>query len=184
VTRPQHALRRAPVRQAVDTGRLWAGGLAAAAVAALTAIVGFLITRGLFGIPVLAPKGDGVWGNASTPTYAACAALAALLATGVIHLLVLFRPAPFQFFGWLMILAVIAGVLAPFATGAALSAKMATAAINLAIGVAIWTLVASATRSAQRYAAAGTGLGGLDGLDGFDGLDRLGGPPPSSDFAD
>ena len=41
-------------RQPVDAGRLWTGGLATAVVAALVALVGVLIARGLFDIPVLA----------------------------------------------------------------------------------------------------------------------------------
>jgi hypothetical protein len=41
-------------RQPVDAARLWTGGLATAVVAALVALVGVLIARGLFDIPVLA----------------------------------------------------------------------------------------------------------------------------------
>ena len=41
---------------AVDTGKLWAGGLATAVVAALIAVVGIVIARGIFHIPVLAPN--------------------------------------------------------------------------------------------------------------------------------
>ena len=41
----------------VNAGRLWAGGAATAAVAALIAIAGILLGRGLFDIDVLAPSG-------------------------------------------------------------------------------------------------------------------------------
>ena len=41
-------------RPAVNAGRLWAGGLATALVAALIAVVGILAARGLFGVPMLA----------------------------------------------------------------------------------------------------------------------------------
>src|SRR5438270_13586512 len=37
----------APARPPVDAGRLWAGGLATAAVAALITVVGVLVSRGL-----------------------------------------------------------------------------------------------------------------------------------------
>ena len=40
----------------VNAGRLWAGGVATAMVAALAVLAGVLITRGILGIPVLAPK--------------------------------------------------------------------------------------------------------------------------------
>ncbi|MEV4314010.1 hypothetical protein [Actinocrispum sp. NPDC049592] len=39
-----------------DTGRLWAGGSATALVAALIAVAGIVVTRGVFGVPVLAPS--------------------------------------------------------------------------------------------------------------------------------
>ena len=39
----------------VNAGRLWAGGVATAIVAALAVLAGVLITRGVLGIPVLAP---------------------------------------------------------------------------------------------------------------------------------
>jgi hypothetical protein len=55
---------RARVR--VDAARLWTGGLATALVAALVAVVGVLIARGLFEVPVLAPTGEGALGNSST----------------------------------------------------------------------------------------------------------------------
>ena len=42
-------------RLGVDAGRLWMGGLVTAVVAALVAVVGVLIARGLFDVPVLAP---------------------------------------------------------------------------------------------------------------------------------
>ena len=55
---------------AVDAGRLWAGGAATAVVAALIAVVGILLARGVFDVPVLAPKGEGTWGDADTLKYA------------------------------------------------------------------------------------------------------------------
>ena len=61
----------------VDAGRLWTGGLATALVAALVALVGLLICRGLLDVPVLAPTDEGTLGNASTWRLAGLAALAA-----------------------------------------------------------------------------------------------------------
>src|SRR4051812_2376248 len=93
-----------PTRTTVNAGRLWAGGLATAVVAALIALAGILVGRGLFGVEVLAPKGAGVWGDADTGWYALAAALGALAATGLIHLLLLYTPKPMRFFGWVMTL--------------------------------------------------------------------------------
>src|SRR5918993_1539638 len=52
-----------PPRPKVDAGRLWTGGVATAAVAALVAVVGVLIARGLFDVPLLAPTGEGALGD-------------------------------------------------------------------------------------------------------------------------
>jgi hypothetical protein len=153
MTDPSYATRAAGAPTAVDAGRLWAGGLATAGVAALASMVGFLIARGLFGVPVLAPARDGAWGGVSTPLYALCAGFAALVATGLIHVLLLTTPTPYQFFAWIMGLAIAAGVLAPFMSGATLSAKIVTAVINLTVGVAVWSLVAGVARNAVHRAA-------------------------------
>jgi hypothetical protein len=137
-------------RLRVDAARLWTGGLATALVAALVAVVGVLIVRGLFDVPVLAPAGEGALGNANTARLAMLAAVAALLATGLMHLLLLSTPRPFRFFTWIISLLTLVAVLAPFMTDAKLATKIATAAIGLVIGMAIGSLVSGAARSAIR----------------------------------
>jgi hypothetical protein len=134
----------------VNAGRLWAGGAAAALVAALIALVGVLLCRGVLDIPVLAPEGKGAWGDADTSTYAFGAALAALVATGLMHLLLLFTPRPHTFFGWVVSLATLVAMLAPFAVTADQDSQLATAAINLVLGAAIGTLVSGSARAAVR----------------------------------
>jgi hypothetical protein len=139
--------------RAVDAGRLWTGGVATALVAALVALVGVLLCRGLLDIPVLAPTDKGTLGNANTARLAVLAAVAALLATGLLHLLLLSTPRPLQFFTWIVALATIAAALAPFLTDADLDVKVATAAIYLAIGIAIGSLLSGVGRSAMRRRA-------------------------------
>ena len=134
----------------VNGNRLWTGGVATAVVAALVAVVGVLIARGLLDVPVLAPTEEGVLGNANTARLALVAAGAALAATGLMHLLLLFIPRPWQFFTWIMSLVTLAAVLAPFSTDAEIATKVATAAIFLAIGVAIGSLVSGVASSAVR----------------------------------
>ena len=136
----------------VNANRLWTGSLATAVVAALVAVVGVLIARGLLDVPVLAPTEEGVLGNANTARLALVAAGAALAATGLMHLLLLllFIPRPWQFFTWIMSLVTLAALLAPFATDAEIATKVATAAIFLAIGVAIGSLVSGVASSAVR----------------------------------
>jgi hypothetical protein len=134
----------------VDAGRLWTGGVATAVVAALVALVGVLICRGLLDVPVLAPTDEGTLGDVTTFRLAALAALAALLATGLLHLLLLSTPRPGQFFTWIVALATVAAALAPFLTDADLEEKVATSAIYLAIGIAIGSLLSGVARSAVR----------------------------------
>jgi hypothetical protein len=134
----------------VNANRLWTGGVATAVVAALVAVVGVLIARGLLDVPVLAPTEEGVLGNANTARLALVAAGAALAATGLMHLLLLFIPRPWQFYTWIMSLVTLAALLAPFATDAEIATKVATAAIFLAIGVAIGSLVSGVASSAVR----------------------------------
>jgi hypothetical protein len=133
---------------AVNAGKLWAGGAATAAVAALIAIAGILLGRGLFGVEVLAPKGQGVWGDASTGWYALGAALGALTATGLLHVLLLTTPRPMRFFGWVVALATVVAMLAPFVTDASTGARMYTSGLNFLLGVAIGSLVAGAGKAA------------------------------------
>ncbi|WP_279580823.1 hypothetical protein [Fodinicola feengrottensis] len=49
----------------LDARRLWAGAVVSAVIAALVAIAGILVARGIFNVPLLAPKGQGVWGGTS-----------------------------------------------------------------------------------------------------------------------
>jgi Family of unknown function (DUF6069) len=137
-------------RRTVDAGRLWTGGVATALVAALVALVGVLIARGLFEVPVLAPTEEGTLGNASTLRLAVLAAAAALVATGLLHLLLLSTPQPRRFFTWIVTLATVAAALAPFLTDADLDEKIATSAITLAVGLAIGSLLSGVARSALR----------------------------------
>lgn len=131
--------RESDARSDIDAGRLWAGGLAVAAVAALVAIAGVVIARGVFDVPVLAPQGNGTWGDADTGLYAVAGAVGALAATGLMHLLILFTPRPRLFFGWIMALATLVAVLAPFGLDIG-AVALATALLNLALGIAIGSL--------------------------------------------
>jgi hypothetical protein len=144
---PDHRTSSAP-RPRVDARTLWAGGLASAVVAALIALVGVLILRGVFDIHVLAPEEEGTWGDASTAQLAVAAAIAALVATGLVHLLLISTPRAMSFFVWIMGLGIVAAAIAPFATDASTSTQLATGAIYLVIGVAILSLVSGVARMA------------------------------------
>jgi Family of unknown function (DUF6069) len=133
-----------------DAGQTWAGGVATAVVAALIALVGILICRWTLGIPILAPAGDGAWGNAHTGEYVLAAACVALIATALLYLLMLGTPQPGMFFRWILGLATLAAVVYPFSTSAPIEQKAATAVVNLVIGIAITSLLAEVAVRAMR----------------------------------
>ena len=138
------------VRPHVDARMLWSGGVATAIVAGLIALVGVVICRWLFNIPILAPRRDGAYGNAHTTTLILVAFLAALAATLLALLLLVSTPRPMVFFGWIVGLITVIVVIFPFRTDAVLSHKIATAALYLIIGIAIGTLIAGVGERATR----------------------------------
>ncbi|HUA41529.1 MAG TPA: DUF6069 family protein [Streptosporangiaceae bacterium] len=137
-------------RPQVDAGKLWPGGIATAVVAGLIALVGVLVCRWLFGIPLLAPKSEGAYGDVHTTDLVLLAAAAALVATGLAHLLLLSTPRPLTFFGWIIGLATVLAVLVPFSTSAPLTAKVATAVVDLVLGVAIGSLISGVAARSVR----------------------------------
>ncbi|GHC77396.1 hypothetical protein GCM10007079_14550 [Nocardiopsis terrae] len=134
--------------RAVNVTRLWSGGLATAVVAALVIFAGTLVVRGIFGIPVLAPEDAGYLGDAGTVGYALLAGVVALLATALLHLLLLSAPRAISFFGWIVGLATAIAAVTPFTQGAEISSQIATGLINLVCGVAIASLLRGVGRTA------------------------------------
>jgi hypothetical protein len=139
-----------PAAARLDAGRLWAGGLATALVAALVAVAGIVVTRGLLHVPVLAPTGDGMWGNANTLTYALYSGAAALVATALLQVLVLTTPRYGRFFMWIMALATAIATALPLGLAMDLTSRIATSLINLVIGIAITTTLNAVGRTAIR----------------------------------
>jgi len=137
-------------RRRIDARPLWSGGVATAVVAALIALVGILVCRWLFKVPILSPRREGAWGNASTVGYVLAAAASALVATALMYLLLISTPYPRVFFGWIIGLATVVAVVFPFSTTAPLSQKIATGLVNLILGVAIGSLIAEVSRRATR----------------------------------
>ena len=148
-----------PTRPVVAAGSLWAGGFATAVVAALAYTVGIVIVRVVFDIPVLAPETDGPLGDSTTWQLAMTAFGVALLATALMHLLLVVTPRPYSFFTWIMGLATVLVTVLPFGQEAPLSSQVATAIINLVVGATITSLVrgvaARAVRPARRSAPYG-----------------------------
>jgi hypothetical protein len=134
----------------LDPALLWTSGAVTAVIAALVALVGILLARGILSVPLLAARADGTWGDRSTAGYAVAVALVALAATGLLHLLLLVTPHPFLFFGWIVGLLTLVAALVPFAAEATLSSRLATCLINVVVGIAIGALLAAAGRRSLR----------------------------------
>lgn len=141
---------------------LWAGGLASAVVAALGYIVGIVIARGVFGLAVPVATSNGPLGEARTWQLALVAFVAGLLATGLMHLLLVATPRPHSFFAWIAGLLITLLAVLPFTQQAPLSAKLAVATINLVVGLIIASLVAGvARRAVRRIGPLASGPGGV-----------------------
>lgn len=139
-----HAQRR------VDVARLWAGGAATMIVAAGVALVGILAIQALFSLDGLARyRGDVFVGD--KVTLAIASGLAALAATGLLHLLMMSAPRAHKFFAWIAGLAIVAVILEEFLTGYGLLDKLITSALYLIIGIAITSLLSGVARTAIRY---------------------------------
>ena len=141
-------------RPAVDAGRLWAGGVATALVAALLALAGVLIWEGVLDVEMVEPPRLEV-GESFNVQYAVTAALLALVATGLAHLLILAAPRPLTFFTWIMALATIVGFAIPYTLDGTTEGQVATSTVNLVLGLCITSLiytVANVTTDWQRTA--------------------------------
>lgn len=138
-------------RPRVDAARLWAGGLAAAVVAALIGLVGVLVVRATLRIAMFAPQSaNATLGGSATVMLCAVAAGSALAATALVHALLRAAPQPMSYFGWIVGLVTAAAVTLPFLSREPLPLDLAEAAIRAVIGMAIGTLVSAAARTATR----------------------------------
>jgi hypothetical protein len=134
-----------------DAGRLWAGGVATALVAAGVALVGVMVLHKLLHVAVLTPGGRTAVDSDATTVLPISAALATLLATGLLHLLMETTPRASQFFAWITSLVMALLVLEVFVAGTDLVAEMETSAFYLLIGVAIISSLFGVSRTAVRY---------------------------------
>ena len=69
------------------------------------------------------------------------AAVIAVLAGGLLHLLVLTTPKPKAFFGWIMFLGTLTAALLPLTWTDVLESSISAGLVNALIGIAIWSLL-------------------------------------------
>ena len=129
-------------RVAIDAPRLWGGGVATAFVAALVAAVGVLLCRDVLDVKLVEPPMLGVT-DSFPVNYALTAAVLALAANALAHLLSLTTPRPRVFFGWIVGLVTVATMVLPFALEGSLQGNLCVALINLVIGLCITSLLSA-----------------------------------------
>jgi hypothetical protein len=129
-------------RVVIDAPRLWGGGLATAVVAALVAAVGVLVCRDLLHVKLVEPPLLEIT-NSFAGNYAITAFIAALVATGLAHLLSVVTPRPRIFFGWIVGLVTVVTMVLPFALEGNLEGKICAAVINMVIGLCIASLLSA-----------------------------------------
>ncbi|HEU5158259.1 MAG TPA: DUF6069 family protein [Streptosporangiaceae bacterium] len=134
-----------------DAGRLWAGGAVTALVAAGVAWIGVMVLHRLLDAPILSPGGLRQAADYAMVAFPVGAAIATLLATGLVHLLMEATSQPSQFFGWIASLVVALVILQVFLHEAEMLTKIETAAFYLLMGVAIISSLLGVSRSAVRY---------------------------------
>ena len=134
----------------MSTRRLWAGGGATALVAAGVGVVGVLFVRGVLNIPILSAKGGLV--NQAMAVVPLSAGLAALVATALLHLLLLTTPRPVSFFSAICAIAIAIVVLQVFLAGGTREDQVATAMLYVVIGGTVITLLSGVARTAVQLA--------------------------------
>jgi hypothetical protein len=144
-------------RVTVDARRLWGGGLATACVAALLAVAGVLICQDVLDVRLVRPALLVDLAHSFAFDYAVTAFVLAVVATGLAHVLLLTTPRPRTFFAWIVGLATVCGVAAPFAFDVARSSQVATAAINLALGICTGSLLGAVMSRTVRVTSDGRG---------------------------
>jgi hypothetical protein len=81
--------------------------------------------------------------------YAVTAAVPALLATALAHLLLATTPRP-RSFSWIVGLATVVGVVLPFTLDGTTAGRLTTAVVDLVVGLAVLSLLSSVMATSLR----------------------------------
>jgi hypothetical protein len=135
----------------VDAGRLWAGGVATAVVAAFVTLIAIMVLHKLLHAPILSPGGLKQAADYAEVAFPVAAGLITLLATGLLNLLMATTPRASQFFAWIASLGMALIILQVFLHDTDAITKVETTAFYLVIGVAIISSLLGVSRTAVRY---------------------------------
>lgn len=143
----------------VDAIRLWAGGVAVAFVAAGIVVIGLLLAH-ILSVNVVINTGGGALLDVNTGWYAIVAAVASLVATGLMYLLLVSdAPRPELLFTAVMGIVTALAVLVPFTSTLSVQSEVTIAAINLAVGLAVIVLISGIGKAVAHQQRTGAGAG-------------------------
>jgi hypothetical protein len=139
---------RPPIALTIDPWLLWAGSLTTAMVAQLMAAAGMLFCYWLTAAPVLtvAPHGDVF----ATGYLMGSAVVATVVATLLLHLLLLVALEPMLFFRWTCALLTVLAAGGPWLCRAPLESRFLTSLLHLAIGLTVTLLLSRVAAGAVR----------------------------------
>ena len=140
---PDQSVAQPAAGPSVDAGRLWAGGLATAIVAALIADRRRPHRRGVLASPWWGHRRWSALGHADRELGDLRRGRRHCVATGLLHILILPTPRPMAFFSWIVGLGTVAAVAVAVHRPASRSpGAVASAIINAVIGLAILSILA------------------------------------------
>jgi hypothetical protein len=138
-------------RPSLNSALYWSGVAATAVVAAVTAVVGVIIAEGILDRELVPPLLNVFALDGHIARYACSAAVAAVLAGALLHLLILSAPHPGGFFTWIAALVTLACALLPFTFTDNVGDALLTGVLNAAIGISITTLVPAVAVRTRRH---------------------------------
>ncbi|MCV2394034.1 DUF6069 family protein [Actinotalea sp. M2MS4P-6] len=128
----------------IDAGRYWAGAVATAVVAALVGVVGTIVAEEILNVDLVVQDPFGT--DSHLWAYVLGGAVAALLAAGLLQLLVIAAPRPQAFFGWIVGLVTVVAMLLPLTWTDDLGSAVASGLVNLVVGLSIGSLLGGVLR--------------------------------------
>ena len=134
------AARTEDPRLGLEVGRFWAGALATVVVCALIGLVAAFLLGEVFELDLQSPP-DLFGSGSDMVAWTVMGGLFALIASVVLHLLVMSTPRPRTFFGWVVALATVILAAAPFAGDFEAVPAALAALVWIIIGIATWSLL-------------------------------------------
>ncbi|GAB3920181.1 hypothetical protein GCM10011575_35240 [Microlunatus endophyticus] len=138
------------MRLRVDPVRIWVGGVATAIVAAAISWAGVVAARTIFAVPSVNRLGGGevdIHANA----LAAATALFALVATALLHLLLVSTTQARRYFAWIVGLFVVGMIVEEMLVHSGWLPGLLTSAVYLIAGGVVAVMLSGIGRAAIRY---------------------------------